>query len=34
MTVAQMRAQLRQWPIPGLKGVIVIKDGKYVWLWP
>ena len=34
VTADQMREQFRNWPIEGLKEVIAVKDGRYVWLWP
>lgn len=34
VSVQQMRDQLHQWHEAGLKEVIAVKDGRYVWLWP
>jgi hypothetical protein len=34
VTIEAMKKQLLDWPIPGLKEIIVIKDGKLVLLFP
>ncbi len=34
VTIEAMMKQLRDWPIPGLKQVIAIKDGKIILLFP
>jgi hypothetical protein len=32
--LSALRQQFREWPIEGLRQVIVIKDGKIFELWP
>jgi hypothetical protein len=34
VTIEAMKTQLLDWPIPGLKEVIAIKDGKLILLYP
>ncbi|MBI1930891.1 hypothetical protein HYR99_42420 [Candidatus Poribacteria bacterium] len=34
VTLADLRQQFHDWPMPGLKEVIVVRDGRVIPFWP